>query len=90
MHYKTLKASELTQIDAKALAMGLTFILKIYLKFKGRKGHKLKPCYILKDQDIKWEIERVKTHGQWGMKQDSSSLHGNLELKIRWHHALWI
>ena len=53
MHYKTLKASELTQIDAKALATGLTFILKIYLKFKGRKWHKLKPCYILKDQDIK-------------------------------------
>ena len=44
MHYKTLKLPELTQIDAKVLAMGLTFILKIYLKFKGKKWHKLKPC----------------------------------------------
>ena len=37
MHYKTLKSSKLTQIDAKALTMGLTFILKIYLRFKERK-----------------------------------------------------
>ena len=44
MHYKTLKSFELTQIDAKALAVGLSFILKIYLRFNGRKGHKLKPC----------------------------------------------
>ena len=41
MHHKTLKSSKLSQIDAKALAMSLTFILDIYIKFKGRKGCKL-------------------------------------------------
>ena len=66
MNHKTLKSSNLTQIDAKALPMGLTFILKIYLKFKGRKGRKLKPFFILKDQGVKWEIEQVKTHGILG------------------------
>ena len=42
MHHKPLKSYNLTQIDAKALPMGLTLILKIYIKFKGRKGRKLK------------------------------------------------
>ena len=41
IHHQTLKSSYLTQIDAKALAMGLTCILEIYLRFKGRKGCKL-------------------------------------------------
>ena len=41
MHHKTLKSSKLTQIDAKALAMSLNFILEIYIKFKGRKWCKL-------------------------------------------------
>ena len=44
IHYKTIESSELTQIDVKALTTGLTFILKIYLRFKGIKWHKLKPC----------------------------------------------
>ena len=38
MHHKTLKLFDLNQIDAKALAMSLTYILEIYLKFKGKKG----------------------------------------------------
>ena len=42
MHYKTLKSFELTQIDAKVLALSLNFILEICLRFKGIKGHKLK------------------------------------------------
>ena len=41
MHHKPLKSSNLTQIDAKALATSLTCILKIYLRFKGRKWCKL-------------------------------------------------
>ena len=41
MHYKSLKLSELTQIDAKALVMSLNCILEIDLKFKGRKWCKL-------------------------------------------------
>ena len=32
---------QIIQIDAKALVMSLTFILEIYLRFKGRKGCKL-------------------------------------------------
>ena len=42
MHHKTLKSSKLTQIDAKALAISLTFILEIYIKFKGGRGEKCK------------------------------------------------
>ena len=37
MHHKTLKSSNLTQIVAKALAMSLTCILDIYIRFKGKK-----------------------------------------------------
>ena len=37
----TLKSPNLTKIKAKALAMSLTYILEIYLRFKGRKGCKL-------------------------------------------------
>ena len=40
MYHKTLKPSDLTQIDAKAIAMSLTCILEIYLTFKARKGCK--------------------------------------------------
>ena len=37
MYYKTLKSSNLNQIDAKTLAMSLTFIWEICLKFKEKK-----------------------------------------------------
>ena len=40
MHHNTFKSSNLTQIDAKALAMSLTCILEIHLKFKERKWYK--------------------------------------------------
>ena len=36
MHHKTRKPSNLAQIDPKALATSLTFILEIYIKFKGK------------------------------------------------------
>ena len=41
MYHKTLKSFDLIKIVAKALAMSLTFILEIYLRFKERKRYKL-------------------------------------------------
>ena len=69
--------------------MSLTFILEIYLRFKGRKGWKLNHFRFWKikkgerqDKDItrlgddKWHYrvrKKARKHGKWGLKQDSSS-----------------
>ena len=52
IHHNTFKSSDLTQIDAKAIAMSLTCILGIYIRFKGRKGCKF-------NHFIFWKIKKM-------------------------------
>ena len=87
------------------LAMILTCILEIYLRFKGRKGWKFNHFRFWKIK--KWErqdkgIKRLgdeqwplwsKKEGKktWEMRLEARfiKLYGNLELKIWWQHVFW-
>ena len=69
----TLKSSNLIKIVAKALAMSLTCILEIYLRFKERKWCKLNHFRLWKiKKRFKWGKRRIKTHGLW----EKASKHG--------------